>query len=196
MPLIVDREERRQKVASVAFDLVAEQGIEAVTFRQVAGASGTSTAIVSNWFDNKGDLLFEIYRIANYRMMERLETAFMQGLDLLDVIAVVLPVTEETRRTWLVWLAFWGRAHNDPDCMVETARNARASFDLYFRMLARRYGRDENSPDPRIDEMSRRLVATVGGVSLQAMLAPGDWSLASLRQLIATEIAVIDVAMA
>lgn len=196
MPLIVDRKERRRKVASVAFDLVAEQGIEAVTFRQVAGAAGTSTAIVSNWFDNKNDLLFEVYRIANHRMMERLEAAFMQDLDILDVIAVVLPVTEETRRTWLVWLAFWGRAHVEPDYMAETQRNARASFDLYYRMLAQRYGRGTETIDAKVDELSRRLIATVGGIALQAVLAPTDWSLASLRRLIATELRVFDDEMA
>ncbi|RVQ66540.1 TetR family transcriptional regulator [Croceicoccus ponticola] len=192
MPLIVDREERRGQVASLAFDLVADMGIEAVTFRQVAGAAGTSTAIVSNWFDNKGDLLFEVYRIANRRVMDRLEAAFAQDQALIDCLSVVLPVTEENLRTWRVWLAFWGRAHIEASYREETARNARSSLDLYCRMLARRYGRKEGAHDPLVEALARRLIATVGGIALQGVLAPDDWSLESLRDLIATEIRVLD----
>ncbi|WP_066552287.1 TetR/AcrR family transcriptional regulator [Croceicoccus bisphenolivorans] len=196
MPAIVDHDKRREQVASVAYDLVAEMGIEAVTFRQVAGAAGSSTAIVSNYFENKGHLLHEVYRIANRRVMDRLQVAFEQDEDLVDCLSVVLPVTEENRRTWHVWLAFWGRAHCDGTYREETARNAGESVGLYYRMLARRYGVDEAKRDPQVETLARRLVATVGGVALQCVLAPDDWPLSRLREIIADEIATLDAAFA
>lgn len=192
MPAIVDHDKRREQVASVAYDLVAEMGIEAVTFRQVAGAAGSSTAIVSNYFENKGHLLHEVYRIANRRVMDRLQAAFEQDEDLVDCLSVVLPVTEENRRAWHVWLAFWGRAHCDEAFSTETARNAGESLSLYCRMLARRYGLDENAHDLRIERLARQLISTVGGVALQSVLAPDDWPLARLREIIAKEIAMLD----
>lgn len=190
MPLIVDKDERRAMVAGVAFDLVADTGISAVTFRQIAEATGTSTAIVSHYFRDKTDLLFEVYRLANRQAMERLSARFEAGEDLLDCLACVLPVTEEMQRNWRVWLAFWGLSHSDPVFSNETAANARASLDLYCRMLTRRHG--PATPPAQIEQMARRLVATVGGAGLQACLALADWPMGRLRQVIADEIAALD----
>lgn len=196
MPAIVDHDKRREQVASVAYDLVAEMGIEAVTFRQVAGAAGSSTAIVSNYFENKGHLLHEVYRIANRRVMDRLQVAFEQDEDLVDCLSVVLPVTEDNRRTWHVWLAFWGRAHCDEAYRAETARNAGESLALYCQMLARRYGVEEEVHNSQIERLARRLISTVGGVALQCVLAPEDWPLSRLREIIATEVAILDAEFA
>ncbi|MDE2404857.1 MAG: TetR/AcrR family transcriptional regulator [Sphingomonadales bacterium] len=194
MPLIVDKAERRAMVARLAFGLVADRGIGAVTFRQVAEAAGTSTAIVTNYFHDKNDLLFEVYRIANREAMARLEAAFAAGEELVDCLAQVLPVTTEGQRNWRVWLAFWGLAHSEPAFRDETAANARASVDLYARMLARRYG---GVPAPALlDHLARRLVATVGGVGLQACFDLGDWPLERLRAIIADEIAALDIVIA
>jgi len=190
MPAIVDHDQRREHVASVAFELVAELGIEAVTFRQVAGAAGASTAIVSNYFDNKRHLLHEVYCIANRRVMDRLVAANAQGGELLDILSTVLPVNEENRRVWYVWLAFWGRSHCDETFRMESERNANDSLLLYRQMLAARYGRGED--DEQVDELARRLIATVGGAALQGVLAPANWPLAKLRESIAAEIAILD----
>lgn len=192
MPLIVDKAERRAMVARVAFDLVADTGIGAVTFRQVAEATGSSTAIVTNYFRDKNDLLFEVYRIANRRAMERLEEAFRGGEDLVDCLAGVLPATEQMQRTWRVWLAFWGLSHSAPEFSEETAANARASLDLYCTMLMRRYRAAAGLTPDRIEQMARRLVATVGGLGLQACLALDDWPLERLRQIIGEEIDTLD----
>lgn len=192
MPLIVDKAERRAMVARVAFDLVADTGIGAVTFRQVAEATGSSTAIVTNYFRDKNDLLFEVYRTANTRAMERLEAGFAEGADLVDCLSDVLPVTEEMQRNWRVWLAFWGLSHSAPEFREETAANARASLDLYSRMLEQRYQSLSGLLPERIEQMARRLVATVGGLGLQACLALDDWPLSRLRLIIREEIETLD----
>ncbi|MDE2561811.1 MAG: TetR/AcrR family transcriptional regulator [Sphingomonadales bacterium] len=192
MPRIVDKPERRAMVASVAFDLVADIGIGAVTFRQVAEATGSSTAIVTNYFRDKNDLLFEVYRIANQRAMDRLEEAFAAGGDLLDVVTRVLPDTAEMQRNWHVWMAFWGLSHSDPVFREETAANARASVELYREMLARRHADKAPLPDETLEWMAIRLIATVGGAGMQGCLSPEDWPLSRLREIIAAEIEVLD----
>lgn len=194
MPLIVDKAERRAMVAAVAFDLVADNGIGAVTFRQVAEATGSSTAIVTNYFHDKTDLLFEVYRIANRRAMDRLEEALAQGLELADILVRVLPVAEEMQRNWRVWFAFWSLAHSDAAFRQETGANAQASVELYCRMLANRYALPLS--DPRLEPAARQLVVTVGGAGLQASFAPDAWPLARLRSIIADQIAMLDSQLA
>jgi DNA-binding transcriptional regulator YbjK len=47
MPIQVDHERQRDHVTSLAARLVAQEGVAALTFRRVADAAGSSTAIVS-----------------------------------------------------------------------------------------------------------------------------------------------------
>lgn len=190
MPLIVDKAERRAWVAGIAFDLVADTGIGAVTFRQVAEATGSSTAIVTNYFSDKNDLLFEIYRIANRRAMARLEAAFEDGAELIDILVSVLPVDHEMEQNWRVWLAFWSLSHSEPAFLAETEANARASVELYRRMLAFRYG--PNASEGFLEHAARRLIAAVGGAGLQACLALSDWPPPLLRKILQEQLQELD----
>jgi AcrR family transcriptional regulator len=49
MPLIVDREKRRRKVAAIATKMIAREGPDAVTVRDVAAAAGYSTKVISHY---------------------------------------------------------------------------------------------------------------------------------------------------
>jgi AcrR family transcriptional regulator len=62
MPIQVDRESQREHVTSLAARLVAQEGVAAPTFRRVAEAAGSSTAIVSTYFADKRDLLLSTFR--------------------------------------------------------------------------------------------------------------------------------------
>ena len=57
MPRIVDHDARRRRVAEEAAELIAERGIDAVTFREIGERAGCSTAIVSHYFRDKRDVL-------------------------------------------------------------------------------------------------------------------------------------------
>ncbi len=182
MPLVVDREQRRSEVMAVAFDLVAAQGIEALTFREIAATTGCSTSIVSHYFRNKNELLFGVYRLANERARERLDAAFAAGLPLLECFDAILPVDDAARRNWRVWLAFWARAHLEPEYLEERRQAAEGSLSLYRAMLAERTGLDV--ADASLDIASRRLIAAVAGIGLEAMFAPDDWTVARMHEVL------------
>lgn len=188
VPIIVDRKERREMVTSIAFDLVAEIGIEALTFKQIATAAGYSTAIVSNYFHNKNELLFKVYEVANTRSRERLEAAFEAGLPLLDCFETVLPVSAESQKNWRVWLAFWGRVHLDPLYAAERSRAARDSLALYRRMLAVRCGDAQGNCAFDLDMASHRLLALIAGTALEACFDPEGWPPKRMRAVIRSEL--------
>lgn len=188
MPLIVDRKERREMVTSIAFDLVAEIGIEALTFKQIAAAAGYSTAIVSNYFHNKNELLFKVYEVANLRARERLVAAFEAGLPLVDCFEAILPISPESRKNWRVWLAFWGRAHLDPLYVEERSRAARESLALYRMMLAFRHGDPAGACGFDLDMAAYRLLAVVAGTALEACFDPDGWTAERMRAVLVAEL--------
>ncbi|MCW1381881.1 TetR/AcrR family transcriptional regulator [Novosphingobium sp. KCTC 2891] len=185
MPIIVDREERRAKVVSIAFDLVADHGVEALTFREIASAAGCSTSIVSHYFRNKNELLFRVYQVANERATERLQEERGRGRPLHACLDAILPVSAESRRNWRVWLAFWARAHLEPAYLEERRRAAEASLDLYRAMIALRLG---DADAARIEMAARRLLAAVAGIGLESCFAPDDWTPARMREVLRAEI--------
>lgn len=187
MPIVVNRDERRAEVVAMAFELVADKGIEALTFREIAGTAGCSTSIVSHYFGNKNDLLFGVYQIANSRATERLQATLEAGASLSACFETVLPISEEARRNWRVWLAFWGRAHLDPAYFEERRRAAQASLALYRQMIAAHLGVDAD--EAQVMLAARRLLAAIAGIGLEACFAPDDWTADRIREVLLAELA-------
>jgi AcrR family transcriptional regulator len=75
VPIQVDRDAQRQHVTDIAAQLVADEGVSALTFRRVADAAGSSTAIVSTYFSDKLDLLAATLGAAATRTSVRFEAA-------------------------------------------------------------------------------------------------------------------------
>ncbi|NBC38069.1 TetR family transcriptional regulator [Novosphingobium sp. FSY-8] len=194
MPIIVDREERRAHVVEIAFDLVADQGIEALTFREIAAAAGCSTSIVSHYFRNKNELLFRVYQLANERANARMAAMRDQGLPLLACFDAILPVSPQAQANWRVWLAFWARAHMEPAYLEERRSAAEGALALYRALLAQALGQDAD--DPALELPARRLLAAVAGIGLEACFAPEDWTAERMHQVLGVVLADLGVHVA
>lgn len=188
MPIVVDRKERREMVTSIAFDLVAEIGIEPLTFKEIATAAGYSTAIISNYFHNKSELLFKVYEVANLRARDRMMAAFEAGESLQSCFESIMPISPESKKNWRVWMSFWGRVHLDPLYAAERSRAAKDSLGLYRQMLAFRYGDAQGVCKFDLDTAAYRLLAVVAGASLEACFDPEGWPDERLRALLAAEL--------
>lgn len=114
MPIQVDRDAQRAHVIDLATQLVATEGVAALTFRRVAEAAGSSTAIVSTYFSDKRDLLLSTLRAAASRTSVRFEAAAARG-DLQDALEAWLPLDDERLTDWRVIVSFWGVAVTDAE---------------------------------------------------------------------------------
>jgi AcrR family transcriptional regulator len=176
MPVFVDHEARRRQVVAVASRLIAEAGLEAVTFRDVAEAADCSTAIVSHYFHNKRELLFLTYRSSIERGTERCEAALAAADgDLKAYLTELMPLDEERRIEWKIWLAFWARAVADPE-IAEVQRNCilrtRANIVRVMTGLAER---GALLPGLEFDAEARRLLTLLIGMAVQVLFDGADW---------------------
>lgn len=182
MPIQVDRESQREHVTSLAAGLVAREGVAALTFRRVAEAAGSSTAIVSTYFTDKRDLLLSTFRAAASRTTVRFEAAINAGGSLQDCLEAWLPLDADRLTDWRVILAFWGVAVTDPElAAVQDGHVGRARARVERLLRAERGARAGSGSWPP-PGLAQQIVALMLGIALQAVFEPGVADSAALPQ--------------
>ncbi len=174
MPAIIDHDERRGFVAAVAARLVASQGADGLTFRDIAKASGFSTSVVSHYFDSKQDLLTFVFEGAADRGVERLKSAVKNGLPLQKCVEAILPLDDARIEDWHVVLAFWGEGHNDEHLKARQQKRNREMLGLIEKLLVKENGVSE--PTSRADVRARTIVTLIIGLATQAIFDPKFWT--------------------
>src|SRR5690348_16359570 len=174
MPKYVDHHARRLQVTEVAAEIVAARGVEALTVRAVAAATGFSTAVVSHYFLDKRDLLRSTFRAAANRSTSRFESAATADRrSVVSCLLALLPLDDDSRRDWRVFVAFWGTAASDIELAVEQrdrVRSARGRIEHVGAELM-------NAPgDPELRLVARSLLTLVQGIATQAVFDPADWT--------------------
>jgi TetR/AcrR family transcriptional repressor of bet genes len=189
MPIQVDREGQREHVTSLAARLVAQEGVAALTFRRVAEAAGSSTAIVSTYFTDKRDLLLSTFRAAASRTTVRFEAAINAGGSLQDCLEAWLPLDEDRLTDWRVILGFWGVAVTDPElAAVQDGHVSRARARVEKLLRAER-GHDL-TPEP--ERLAQQILALTLGIALQAVFEPAASASLPQRALLTDGLARLD----
>jgi TetR/AcrR family transcriptional repressor of bet genes len=171
MPIQVDRERQRDHVTSLAARLIAQEGVASLTFRRVADAAGSSTAIVSTYFTDKRDLLLSTFRAAASRTTVRFEAAIEAGGSLQDGLEAWLPLDDDRLVDWRVIIAFWGVAVADPElARVQDGHVGRARARV--GKLLQNEGRPGGDPPPDLAMRAQQIVALTLGIALQAVFEP------------------------
>ena len=174
MPKYVDHHARRLLVTEVAAEIVAARGVEALTVRAVAAATGFSTAVVSHYFLDKRDLLRSTFRAAANRSTSRFESAATADRrSVVSCLSALLPLDDDSRRDWRVFVAFWGTAASDIELAVEQRDRVRSARGRIEHVVAELM----NAPgDPELRLVARSLLTLVQGIATQAVFDPADWT--------------------
>ena len=187
MPIQVDRPRQRAHVTDLAAQLVAREGVAALTFRRVAEAAGSSTAIVSTYFTDKRDLLLSTLRAAASRTTVRFEAAIADGGDLQAGLEAWLPLDDQRLTDWRVIIAFWGVAVSDPELAeVQDAHVTRARARV--EKLLRQDRRLAEKPSETM-RLAQQVVALTLGIALQAVFESAGPTARAQRTLLADGLA-------
>lgn len=187
MPIQVDRPRQRAHVTDLAAQLVAREGVAALTFRRVAEAAGSSTAIVSTYFTDKRDLLLSTLRAAASRTTVRFEAAIADGGDLQAGLEAWLPLDDQRLTDWRVIIAFWGVAVSDPELAeVQDGHVTRARARV--EKLLRQDRRLAEKPSETM-RLAQQVVALTLGIALQAVFESAGPTARAQRTLLADGLA-------
>ena len=189
VPRYVDHDARRDLVARVAADLIAEHGLEALTVRRVAEAAGYSTTVVSHYFTDRRDLVTATYRAAAARSSARFDAALVDAADpLQSCLEALLPMDDERLRDWRTRFAFWALAVADSDLAREQDGRVQSARRRLAAVLEQERARGRVPAALDLADTAYRLLVLVHGIGTHAAFDPGYWTAERQRAAVRTEI--------
>jgi AcrR family transcriptional regulator len=185
MPRYVDHDARRRHVAATAAELVGTRGLEALTFRNVAKAAGSSTTVLTHFFADKRDLLQSTFEVVAERSGARFDEAQRHGGGLRECLEALLPLDPERQTEWRLLTCYWGMAVSDPNLANAQAQHVRSAQRRIESLLRQHYSQVAGA---ELEVVARRLVTLVHGLGAHSALDPGHWSPADQRRVLADEL--------
>ena len=175
---MVDREEHRARIARVAAEVIACEGVEAATVRRVSAAAGYSTSIVTYYFSGKHELLLAAYRSLDAELVGKIDAVLTRDpADLVGCLLCMTAADEVSIKRWRTYVALWGQAARDESWARQSRLDVESAISLIRDVICTRNGEMASS-----DALSRNLNAFVQGISVQALNDPARWSPQEIRE--------------
>jgi TetR/AcrR family transcriptional regulator, transcriptional repressor of bet genes len=180
----IDHDERRRRIAEVAFDLIAREGLDAATIRRIAAQVGYSTTVITHYFADKQELLIWAYRTLVEQAHERFTSAAQRDPpDLIASLVAMIASDDASIRAWRVYIAFWERAARDPIFREQQRSNMSWSLEGIGTLIQALYPACSD-----VDRISRILSAVVQGISIQMLVDRESWSLSQIHAALTREV--------
>jgi TetR/AcrR family transcriptional regulator, transcriptional repressor of bet genes len=176
MPKIVDHAKRRDEIALVACQVVADHGFERTTVARIAAAAGYTTGMVAHYYESKQDIILAALRLILKRIEERLTRERDAGeANLLSVLSEAMPIDAQRVTECAFWMAFWGQVSADPKLKRLNAWVHREYMRLFARCFAE-YWPEWRTRTPEVrDHVLRSVVICMNGITASAVTSPRDW---------------------
>jgi AcrR family transcriptional regulator len=180
MPKIVDHDRRREEIAQVACQVVAEMGFRQATIARIARAAGYTTGMVAHYYDSKQDIILAALRLILKRIEERLRRREGEGdADLLSVLSEALALDRQRFIECAFWMAFWGQVSADKTLRRLNAWVHREYLRLFERCFATHWPQSAHWPKPVREQALRSVVTFINGLTASAVTSPADWPAAA-----------------
>lgn len=176
MPKIVDHDQRRADVVSATWRLIARDGIEGATMREIAAEAGFANGALKPYFGSKEHLLAFAFEHVFHETNKRIDTATgnKTGLAALRVFChEVLPLDEEKESEARIVIAFWQRALGDTSKSALHERSIELWRGRILVHLRDARAAGEIIPTVSNDGFAGILMNMLLGAQISVALAPG-----------------------
>lgn len=188
MPKIVDADARRLDVVDAVLRIIAVDGLERASLREVADEAGLAVGSVRHYFAGSEELLDYSFGTVVDRVVGRLAAALPdllrepagtpgQRAAVLTLLGGLLPLDEERAVDLCAWIAFRNAARIRPFLAPAAGRSHREVAAVVGQVVATLLPPD--CPEELLVVEAERLLATLDGLCLHALLQP-EWMTAGM----------------
>ena len=188
MPIVVDHDERRDLIARVVKKVIAEQGMDAVTIRNVAREAGFKSTLISHYFKDKKEMLIFTLESIREAAALRVEASFNENHDLATSFDSLLPISGDSLEEWRAWFGFWGKATFDPELSAVLLSIVEATNTYLWRALEEAKKQGDVPKDLDTEIHARRLQMILNGIATLTVISPEAWPPDAQRAMLAAEL--------
>ncbi|WP_018773808.1 TetR/AcrR family transcriptional regulator [Arthrobacter sp. 131MFCol6.1] len=203
MPKFVDAVIRRQEIVDAVFRIIATDGLERASLREVADEAQLAVGSVRHYFASSDELLTHAFAVVVDRIVGRLTDADSrlgdtppgseeQHAAVLALLGEFLPLDEERAVDACVWMAFKNAARTRPFLAAEADRSHRAVAAVVGGLIlglagaasveAAADGNDAAGLEQQVlVTEAELLLAVLDGLTMHALLQP-EWMTALMCQ--------------
>jgi AcrR family transcriptional regulator len=189
VPKIVDAEARRAEIVEAVFRIIAVDGLERASLREVADEAGLAVGSVRHYFDGSDELLRFSFAAVVDRILARLTAALpalvatergsaARRAAVLTLLGEFLPLDEERAVDACVWMAFKNAARIRPILAPEADRSHREVAAVVGQVITALVS-DDGEGHQSLTVEAERLLATLDGLCMHALLQPA-WMTAQM----------------
>ncbi|CAA0098110.1 HTH-type transcriptional regulator BetI [BD1-7 clade bacterium] len=113
-----DNKLSRDDIIAAVAELIAEQGLENLTMRNIARHVGCSVGTLPHYFDGKDDIVIAALNWSNERIFSRLGSMPLDEMRLeylYPLISTAMPIDQQSDIEWRVRLCLWDYAVTNED---------------------------------------------------------------------------------
>ena len=200
MPKFVDAVIRRQEIVDAVFRIIAADGLERASLREVADEAQLAVGSVRHYFASSDELLTHAFAVVVDRIVGRVTAAESRLRELppgsaehhvavMALLGEFLPLDEEQAVDACVWMAFKNAARTKPFLAAEADRSHRAVAAVVGGLiLGLADGAESSGTDPHdggtdgsagisqqvLVTEAELLLAVLDGLTMHALLQP-EW---------------------
>lgn len=129
---------RNDIVAAVAH-LIAEQGLESLTMRNIAKHVGCSVGTLPHYFDGKDDIVIAALNWSNERILVPLSNLPSQDIhleNLYPLLSSAMPINALSDTEWRVRLCLWDYAVTNEEMRITVNNISAAAIQLLTHLIA------------------------------------------------------------
>jgi AcrR family transcriptional regulator len=182
VPKIVDAEARRTEIVEAVFRIIAVDGLERASLREVADEAGLAVGSVRHYFAGSDELLRFSFGAVVDRILARLAGALPMMLAaepasgarheaVLTLLGEFLPLDEERAVDACVWMAFKNAARIRPFLAAEAERSHREVAAVVGQVIIALMP-DDGDGHHALTVEAERLLAMLDGLCMHALLQP------------------------
>lgn len=177
MPKKVDPEEARTVIAKAACDAISSRGIHRVRMVDIAQAAGVTTGMITNYFDNKDQIIAAALRVPFDTLRDRISARIEGGeTDLAELLDPAIPTTEEQQAETSTWVSFWGLVAADADLRPLNAELHREGSEIFATAIRTAWPETQTWPRDRFEDLRVAVTTFVFGLSAGGVTSPGTWT--------------------
>lgn len=195
----MDAAARRQEIVDAVCRIIATDGLERASLREVADEAGLAVGSVRHYFENSEEMLTFSFAAVVDRIVARLHGAYASvsaaaagsrehDAAVLTLLGEFLPLDEERALDACAWLAFKNAARIRPFLAVEADRSHRAVAAVVGQLITRLLQEDGGDRERLVTE-AERLLATLDGLTMHALLQPEWMTLEMCRDVLESHLA-------